>query len=404
MLLVPAVVAGEPAPWLERPADDVALAGHAGGGLFGLEDPRTLGVDGSKPENETIGPKILELAGKPEKLALTNGPFAFPRGPHGIPGNMLTAYMRAAQHLAASAPNCNLKWSLLASIGRIESGHARGGQTDAKGTTLRRILGPELNGAGPVAAIRDTDGGRWDGNPVWDHAVGPMQFIPSTWKGYASDGNGDGQTDPNNIHDAAVGAGKYLCSGGMNLSDPRQLATAIFRYNNSDSYVRTVILWADTYGRGVRPMAPTPVRDIPRPIIPPSRGDGGDLPPGITPTQPPSTPPKTTTPRPPGSTSPKPTTTTGPTTTTTTGPTTTGPTTTTTGPTTTTTTTGPTTTTTTTPPSCEPTPTTTTTAEPTTTTTTTPVEDPCGTDSGGETPTTSPTTTPPSISVTPTAT
>ncbi|MFC7612939.1 lytic transglycosylase domain-containing protein [Actinokineospora soli] len=299
MLLVPAVVAGEPAPWL-APADDVALAGHPGAGATELDDPSTLGADGSKPENAKIGPQILALADKPDLLALTAGPTAgYPRGPLGIPGNMLTAYMRAAQSLAATMPNCKLQWSLLASIGRIESGHAYGGQADANGNTVRRILGPELNGAGPVAAIADTDGGRYDGNTVWDHAVGPMQFIPSTWAGYASDGNGDGQTDPNNIFDAAVGAGKYLCSGGLDLSDGQQRAVAVFRYNNSDSYVRTVLLWADAYARGVHPMDPTPVRDIPQPvIIPPSNGEEGEIPPGVTPTQPPSTPPSATTTRP----------------------------------------------------------------------------------------------------------
>ncbi|UVS76983.1 lytic transglycosylase domain-containing protein [Actinokineospora sp. UTMC 2448] len=384
MLLVPVAVAGEPAPWLE-PGDDVALAGNPGGALGGgLDDPGTLGADGSKPENDRIGPKILELADKPDLLALTGGPTAgYPSGPLGIPGNMLSAYMRAAQTLAATTPNCNLKWPLLASIGRIESGHARGGRADAKGDTIGRILGPELNGAGPVAAIADTDGGRYDGNTVWDHAVGPMQFIPSTWAGYASDGNGDGVSDPNNIYDATLGAGKYLCSGGMDLSDPKQLATAIFRYNHSDSYVRTVILWSNAYGKGVTPLAPVPVRDIPQPTNPPSNSDSGQVPPpttGSPTTRPTTTPPTTTTVPPSRETRPpvnpsRPTRTTSPTTTTTT---TTSPT---------------TTTTTTTSPSCE-TPTPTTTAPTTPTTTTTPVEDPCapeGTDEAQSTTTTSPT-------------
>ncbi|MGW5055593.1 lytic transglycosylase domain-containing protein [Actinokineospora sp. NPDC004072] len=369
MLLVPVAVAGEPAPWLAPAADGVALAGNAGGGLGQLDDPSTLGADGSKPANDKLGPRILDLADKPDLLALTGGPTAgYPTGPLGIPGNMLTAYMRAAQTLSATTPNCNLKWPLLASIGRIESGHARGGRADAKGDTIGRILGPELNGAGPVAAIRDTDGGRYDGNTVWDHAVGPMQFIPSTWAGYAADGNGDGETNPNNIYDATVGAGKYLCSGGMDLSDPRQLATAIFRYNNSDSYVRTVIVWADSYARGVRPLPSTPVTDIAQPP-PPSNSGSGQVPPPSsgTPTPAPTTSPTTTRPVPsltptrPGTVPPpvRPTRSTHPTTTTTTTTTTTEPTTT---------------------PPCETPTSTTEPTAPTTapTTTTTPVEDPCG--------------------------
>ncbi|MFC5287161.1 lytic murein transglycosylase [Actinokineospora guangxiensis] len=395
MLLVPAVVAGEPAPWLGT-AGDVAYA--ADSAPVELDDPRTLGADGSKPENAELGPRILELAGNPDKLALTAGPgTGYPVGPLGIPGNMLTAYMRAAQTLAATTPGCNLKWPLLASVGRIESNHAYGGKADANGTTVKRILGLELNGAGPVAAIADTDGGRYDGNTVWDHAVGPMQFIPSTWAGYASDGNGDGLTDPNNIFDAALGAGKYLCSGGLDLSDPRQMATAIFRYNNSDSYVRTVILWANSYARGVHPLPTTPVSQIPVPVIPPSNGDSGVVPPpGVTPTQPPSKPPASTTPKPTGTTSPKPTTTRP-----TLAPTSPNPSW---GSTTTTTTT-----TTTPSPTCE-TSTPTTTAETTTPTTTTePADDPCAPDptdgpTAPESETTESASPPPSISVTPTAT
>ncbi len=37
-----------------------------------------------------------------------------------------------------------------------------------------------LNGANGTQAIRDTDAGQLDGDSIWDRAVGPMQFIPST--------------------------------------------------------------------------------------------------------------------------------------------------------------------------------------------------------------------------------
>ncbi|MGQ0840784.1 lytic transglycosylase domain-containing protein [Actinokineospora sp.] len=356
LLLVPAVAAGEPVDW-GSPDDSarIALAGNAGGGLIGLTDPADVSADGSVPEDRQLGAEVLALAGTPDQF----GGVTLPSGPLGIPGTMLDAYLRAARTLATTTPGCHLEWPLLASIGRIESNHARGGRVDASGRTAAPILGPVLNGGG-FAAISDTDGGRYDGDARWDRAVGPMQFIPSTWKGYASDGNGDGQTDPNNIYDATVGAGKYLCSGGLDMANPQARATAVFRYNHSDSYVRTVLFWADAYAKGVTPVPTTPVDSIDQVALPAPRQPQPVPPvPGVDPTQSPSVPPSTTV-APDGSSSTQPTTTTTePTTTTTTTPSC-GPTPTTT-PSATTTTTPPTTTTTTTPDPCAPTTTTTTT-------------------------------------------
>ncbi|MBN6034640.1 lytic murein transglycosylase [Amycolatopsis sp. 195334CR] len=275
-------------------------------------DPGTglVGVDGSLPQPPD-----------PEAL-LVDTP---PPGQLGIPGSALRAYQNAANILASEQPACHIDWALIASIGRIESNHARGGYLDEKGNTLEPILGPVLDGVGPVAAIRDTDGGRYDGDVVWDRAVGPTQFIPSTWQGYASDGNADGVTDPNNIYDATLGSGRYLCSGGMDLANPEQLRTAIFRYNNSDTYVATVIRWAEAYRTGVTPLpdsevpvgaagdpvasapAPAPVTPPPAPVDPsvpgPSNPPGpGEPGPSLPPSQ--SEPPPTCESTPPSSSAP----------------------------------------------------------------------------------------------------
>jgi transglycosylase-like protein with SLT domain len=277
-------------------------------------NPGVVGVDGSLPASAQVGTQLLGNAGKPLDLAGAGPRLDMPNGPLGIPGAALQAYMRAADLMKTVSPSCHISWPLLASIGRIESGHARGGQVDAHGETLSPILGPVLNGGG-FAAIADTDGGRYDGDATWDRAVGPMQFIPSTWAGYASDGNGDGQSSPSNIYDATLGAAKYLCSGGFDLSNPQQQATAVFRYNHSDSYVRTVLLWADAYARGVTPLPMTPVPpDVVRSAMD-NPVPGGSSPGGNTTTKPSSTskpPTKTTIPGKPT------TTTTGPTSTTTT--------------------------------------------------------------------------------------
>ena len=214
-------------------------------------------VNGSLPAADQAGAQLLQSAGDPAQLASQVGPLAdLPQGPLGIPGVVLDAYLKAQQRLAGSMPNCHLDWSLLAGIGRIESGHARGGQVDANGTTLHPILGPVLDGGGGFAAIRDTDGGQWDGDPVWDRAVGPMQFIPSTWVGYATlfAGHNGGTPNPNNVYDSAVAAGYYLCAGGGDLHNPVERAKAVFRYNHSDQYVSTVLVWADAYASGVTPL------------------------------------------------------------------------------------------------------------------------------------------------------
>lgn len=185
-------------------------------------------------------------------------------GPLGIPEIVLNAYRAAELAMAGAQPGCGLTWNLLAGIGKIESGHAGGGQTDAAGTTLTPILGPTLNGhlAGNEI-ITDTDGGLLDGDPVHDRAVGPMQFIPSTWARYASDGNGDGVADPNNVFDASLAAARYLCSGGLDLRDPAQEARAVLRYNNSTTYLANVTAWSTAYRTGgtaapAVPVAPTP--------------------------------------------------------------------------------------------------------------------------------------------------
>ncbi len=93
----------------------------------------------------------------------------------GIPGTVLDGYRVAATRLAITNSNCHLTWSLLAGIGRIESGHAQGGQVDTSGTTVTPILGPRLSGGPGTALILDTDHGVLDGDTTYDRAVGPRR-------------------------------------------------------------------------------------------------------------------------------------------------------------------------------------------------------------------------------------
>ncbi|WP_406215177.1 lytic transglycosylase domain-containing protein [Streptomyces canus] len=167
----------------------------------------------------------------------------------GIPATVLAAYKKAAAELQESKPGCNLPWQLLAAIGQVESGQARGGRVDADGTTTSKILGPQLDGNG-FALIKDTDNGAYDGNSAYDSAVGPMQFIPSTWAWAGRDGNGDGVKDPNNIYDASLAAGHYLCRNGWDLSTQGDLDSAILSYNPSRDYLNTVLSWLEYFRKG----------------------------------------------------------------------------------------------------------------------------------------------------------
>jgi membrane-bound lytic murein transglycosylase B len=167
----------------------------------------------------------------------------------GIPEVALEAYQRAAAAHAVSDAACHLPWQLLAAIGRVESDNGQFGGAvllpDGYGT--RPIYGIPLDGRDGVALVRDTDGGKLDGDPNFDRAVGPMQFIPSTWALYGVDGNGDGKKDPNNIFDAAFAAADYLCAGGGDLANPAQEAAAVLRYNDADEYVHVVLALTASY-------------------------------------------------------------------------------------------------------------------------------------------------------------
>jgi membrane-bound lytic murein transglycosylase B len=167
----------------------------------------------------------------------------------GIPATVLDAYKKAESALRQSKPGCNLPWQLLAAIGKVESGQARGGRVTADGTTVSPIIGPQLDGNG-FALIKDTDNGVHDGNSAYDNAVGPMQFIPSTWAWAGRDGNADGKADPNNIYDAALSAGHYLCRNNWDLSVQADLNRAILSYNNSQDYLHTVLSWLEHYRKG----------------------------------------------------------------------------------------------------------------------------------------------------------
>jgi hypothetical protein len=121
--------------------------------------------------------------------------------------NYLDLYKQAA---AQYCPG--LSWTVLAAIGQIESDHGRN--------------------AGPSSA----------------GALGPMQFMPATWKAYGVDGDHDGKADITNPYDAVPAAAHYLCANGA-AGGGKRLYNAIFHYNHADWYVQEVLSLAQAYGR-----------------------------------------------------------------------------------------------------------------------------------------------------------
>lgn len=161
----------------------------------------------------------------------------------------LDAYQRAARTVNEDRTECALEWWAVAGISRVEGRHGTYGRStlDALGNTTSRIIGIQLNGERETAVIKDSDDGELDGDPNFDRAVGPMQFIPSTWRRHAADGNGDVVEDPHNLYDAALAAGNYLCKASTALNTDDGLRRAYFSYNHSVAYVDNVLRWAHSY-------------------------------------------------------------------------------------------------------------------------------------------------------------
>ena len=90
-----------------------------------------------------------------------------------------------------------------------------------------------------LALILDSDDGVLDGDTVYDRAVGPMQFIPTTWRLFDADGNTDGETDPQNIYDAALASARYLCAASS-MTTVAGEQRAYFAYNHDLDYSRNV--------------------------------------------------------------------------------------------------------------------------------------------------------------------
>jgi membrane-bound lytic murein transglycosylase B len=171
-----------------------------------------------------------------------------------IPQVALEAYGYAEWVLSQTQPGCNLRWPTLAAIGKVESNHGRanGATLTPDGRAFPPIIGQPLDGQGARKLIRDTDSAALDNDPIYDRAIGPMQFLPSTWRTWAVDADNSGSSDPHDIDDATLAAAKYLCAGGRDLATAAGWWDAVLSYNDVQAYAQDVFQAANDYGQTSR--------------------------------------------------------------------------------------------------------------------------------------------------------
>ena len=229
----------------------------AGAGSVGSS--AAAGPDGTLPDGSTVPEEAIEApASLSTRAQLAPGVTGDPgdavgnAAVNGIPSAALAAYQRADTVINAADTTCHLPWQLIAAIGRVESDHGRvnGSHLTSNGLARPAIYGLPLDGTQGTARIDDTDAGLLDGDEQFDRAVGPMQFIPSTWSVVGVDADGDTQRDPQDIDDAALATAVYLCSGDDDLSAEQGQRASVYRYNHSHEYVDLVLSIMQAYMDG----------------------------------------------------------------------------------------------------------------------------------------------------------
>ncbi len=191
-----------------------------------------------------------------------------------VPDEATAAYQRAETVIGAARPKCHLEWTVLAAVGRVESDHGRvdGGTLGTGGKVNPARFGAVLNGKHGRQKVRDTDAGTMDGQRRWDRAMGPLNFLPSTWNVVGVDSDGDGRRDPQDIDDASLAAAVVLCGRSLDLATTDGLAEALKHFNRARGYARAVAGIADGYTTELQEIAETEpvVVELPAPEVDPT--------------------------------------------------------------------------------------------------------------------------------------
>ncbi len=183
------------------------LVGRTIGRRIGLVQNIALLVNAPGADLNALDSSLHKVIGaESQVINLHRQQNALPQQGHARAGTYLALYQQAA----TLCPG--LSWTVLAAIGQIESDHGRN--------------------PGPSSA----------------GALGPMQFLPATWRIYGVDGDGDGKADIMDPYDAVPAAAKYLCASGAGRG-AAGLSRAIFAYNHSQVYVNDVLALARAYAR-----------------------------------------------------------------------------------------------------------------------------------------------------------
>jgi hypothetical protein len=186
------------------------LVGRATGRRIGLVPDIGLLVNAPGADLNSLQSQLRSAVGAQSQIINLHDKEYQPQAKKGAPRGKAGSYLELYQQAATTCPG--LSWTVLAAIGQIESGHGRN-------------VGPSSAGA-----------------------MGPMQFMPATWRSYGVDGDGDGKADIMDPFDAVPTAARYLCASGAGRGGS-SLSSAIWHYNHSQSYVNGVLSLAHAYAR-----------------------------------------------------------------------------------------------------------------------------------------------------------